>query len=371
MAVLTTDGRRRGLVLGLGLSGCFQSSFLEGLPCTSDRECDGLACIDGVCGGTSTSSSSTTTTTTATTTITITTIATADATSSSSESSSSGGPGCALPPHAPCDGSNQLLFALELGCDGEWPVVGAPTGATQSFSTSAVIGGFLPRAGERFAVIGTGLAAELEVEPPVGDPPNMPTVCSDDVVDEASDVLTLPSPLVAEGPAGDCVDDPALIGERLDCSHSLEGSITQVHDYAELRIGTTVPDDARSFSFELAFSSTESPFYEGAEYNDLFVAWLQSDAWTGNIAYAGGSPISVNSDLLLPAGATTSLLAGTCMRDHGTTGWLTTSAPVVPGEEIVIVFAIFDQTDSIVDSFVFLDAFEWSCAPVTRPETHA
>jgi hypothetical protein len=32
---------------------------------------------------------------------------------------------------------------------------------------------------------------------------------------------------------------------------------------------------------------------------------------------------------------------------------------------------VFDQGDSIVDSFVFLDAFEWSCAPVERPETHA
>ncbi|HWB81223.1 MAG TPA: choice-of-anchor L domain-containing protein [Nannocystaceae bacterium] len=362
---------RRAALLPFAVCGCFQSTFLDGLPCEKKRDCDGQHCIDGFCGGppeTSTTGASATTTTSATMT---TDATTTDATTTDADesSSSSGGPACELPPHQSCDGSNTLLLALELGCAGEWPAVSATMGATQSFSTSAAIGGFSPRAGERFAIVGSGLASELTMVPPKGDPPSMPMFCSDDVVTD--DVLELPSPLTAEAPAGDCIDDPALIGEMLDCSHTLTDAVTQVRDYAELRVGMEVPDGARSFSFDFAFSSTEFPAYQGMMYNDLFVAWLVSDMWTGNVAFAGGSPISVNSDLLLPAGATAALVADTCMRDHGTTGWLTTSAPVEPGEEIAIVFAVFDQGDSIVDSFVFLDAFAWSCAPVGQPETHA
>lgn len=366
--------RGSAAVLSLAAGGCFQSTFLDGLPCEKKRDCDGQHCIDGFCGGPpdgSTTGATTTTTSATTTSATTTSATTIDVTTTDADgsSSSSGGPGCELPAHESCDGSNTLLLALEIGCAGEWPAVSGTTGATQSFSTADVIGGFTARAGERFAVLGSGLASELTMVPPEGDPPSTPTFCNDDVV--ATDVLDLPSPLTAESPMGDCIDDPTLIGEMLDCSHTLPGAVTEVRDYAELRIGMDVPADARSFSFEFAFSSTEFPFYQGASYNDLFVAWLVSDAWTGNIAYAGASPISVNSDLLLPAGATAALVADTCMRDHGTTGWLTTSAPVEPGEEIALVFAVFDQGDSIVDSFVFLDAFAWSCAPVERPETHA
>lgn len=363
---------RRIALLSLAACGCFQSSFLDGLPCEKRRDCDGRPCIDGFCGGPPETSTTgpTTTLTTATTSATTNDTTTTDATTTDAdESSSSGGPACELPPHQSCDGSNTLLLALELGCAGEWPAISATMGATQSFTTSAAIGGFTARAGERFAVLGSGLASELTVVPPKGDPASMPSVCSDDVV--TNDVLVLPSPLTAEAPMGDCIDDPALIGEMLDCSHTLTDAVTEVRDYAELRVGMDVPPDARSFSFDFAFSSTEFPAYQGQMYNDLFVAWLVSDTWTGNIAFAGGSPISVNSNLLLPAGATAALVAGTCMRDHGTTGWLTTSAPVVPGEEIALIFAVFDQGDSIVDSFVFLDAFAWSCAPVGQPETHA
>ncbi|MEZ4453036.1 MAG: DUF4215 domain-containing protein [Nannocystaceae bacterium] len=54
------------LTSGAALS-CFNSGFLEGLPCMEDSECGDLHCVDGVCGGAATASTSTSETTEATT----------------------------------------------------------------------------------------------------------------------------------------------------------------------------------------------------------------------------------------------------------------------------------------------------------------
>ena len=63
---------------------------------------------------------------------------------------------------------------------------------------------------------------------------------------------------------------------------------------------------------------------------------------------------------------------GTCMKRHGATKWLSTVAPVQEQEEITLVFAIFDLSDSRLDSFVLVDNFRWLCdgkdTPETRPE---
>jgi hypothetical protein len=48
----------------------------------------------------------------------------------------------------------------------------------------------------------------------------------------------------------------------------------------------------------------------------------------------------------------------------GATGWLTTSAPVQPGEVMTIEFMIWDTGDASYDSSVVLDNFVWSPAPV-------
>jgi cysteine-rich repeat protein len=46
----------------------------------------------------------------------------------------------------------------------------------------------------------------------------------------------------------------------------------------------------------------------------------------------------------------------------GGTGWLTATAPVVPGETIELDLMIFDVTDNITDSLVLIDGFEWRAA---------
>jgi hypothetical protein len=135
-------------------------------------------------------------------------------------------------------------------------------------------------------------------------------------------------------------------------------------DYSELRIAAKVPDDVSAFRFDFAFFSVEWPFYEGKVFNDLFIGWLESENWTGNISFDGnGNPISLNAGFfaLKDQGGNLPEFQGTCMRRHGGTGWLSTAASVTPGEDITVVLAIFDLSDSILDSVVFIDNWEWGC----------
>ena len=93
-----------------------------------------------------------------------------------------------------------------------------------------------------------------------------------------------------------------------------------------------------------------------------------------------GNPISLNAGFLDYKDAPNSIdcpdpcmapeLQGTAMEGHAGTKWLTTSAGVSPGENVTIIWAIFDMSDGILDSSVILDNFEWNCEggpPVTVP----
>ena len=110
------------------------------------------------------------------------------------------------------------------------------------------------------------------------------------------------------------------------------------------------------------------------EQIEVFVAWLESEHWTGNIAFdMQGNPLSLNAAFLelyddqgdLPE------FAGTCMRYSAGTRWLTSTADVVPGESIDLILAIFDLDDVNWDSFVLVDNVRWSCGdapgPITEP----
>ena len=53
----------------------------------------------------------------------------------------------------------------------------------------------------------------------------------------------------------------------------------------------------------------------------------------------------------------------------GATKWLTTTAPVVPGEIITLKFAIWDTSDNSYDSLILLDNFKWLAEPSSGPST--
>ncbi|MBI5607684.1 MAG: putative metal-binding motif-containing protein [Deltaproteobacteria bacterium] len=155
---------------------------------------------------------------------------------------------------------------------------------------------------------------------------------------------------------------------NVNCKNS-----SSVYDYTELKLVINVPANAKAFSFDFNFMSHEYPVYVGSGYNDKFLAVLDSTAFKGNVSFdSKGNCISINNALfqecdpnapnkkstcnLGPSG-----LAGTGYDDvgGGGTGWLTTTSPVTPGEQITLRFIVFDEGDHILDSVAIIDNFRW------------
>jgi hypothetical protein len=176
-----------------------------------------------------------------------------------------------------------------------------------------------------------------------------------------------------------------------------------VFDLVDLKLEISVPLNALGFQIDFDFWSGEWPEYVCTPYNDTFIALLHSSALgqndPSNISFdMQGNTVSVNNgffDRCTPntetgcAGSVTKMatcpggpseLAGTGFFDMGTycgspstgggaTGWLTSQAPVTPGETMVIELMIWDTGDPYYDSTVLLDNFRWSAQPVTSGTT--
>jgi len=296
----------------------------------------------------------------------------------------SGAGGCLAPLHNPCDDDDDDYFhALGINCPGELEFVTSYTGhADAVYVQAGQLGTYDPPTypvleGDKMLILSSGIAQELTV-------PALYASTSNAGNDPGQN---LPAPInmnaVDPGFTTTCTDDPDLIGTG-DCSNTLQEQWEQgsgANDYAELRISGEVPGGASGFSYNLAFFSTEYPNYYQSTFNDMYVAWLQSEAWTGNVSFDEmGAPISLNAGFLdykdapndydCPNPCTAPELQGTAMEGHAGTKWLTTSAGVVPGEQFELLFSIFDLSDGILDSVVILDNFMWNCEggpPVTIP----
>jgi hypothetical protein len=182
----------------------------------------------------------------------------------------------------------------------------------------------------------------------------------------------------------------------------LEPWNTEAHDSAMLTLRVRAPTNARSFSVMTFFLSAEYPEWVCSEFNDFFVALIDSDADNpddGNIAIYDddGTPWPLGVNLVMVADGLfsqcengevgcerdlggnyagclgTAQLAGTgfdlfdpdiceASQDHvgGGTGWLRMSGNVTPGEVFEIRFAIWDTSGHIYDSLVILDDWQWS-----------
>ncbi len=302
---------------------------------------------------------------------------------------------CAPPSFPACDGGDggNLKWQRAIGlCDGDSEAEYSQT--TRPGAVAIVkgrLGGpkspFSPREGESMVVLSTGDASDLKLTPQ-GLRSKWPLECEDPLFCPSTDLGggrrgVLPAPMTwrpVDG-EGDCSEDPLLIGEG-DCSNSLAGPWLGgdgAYDYGELRMRAEVPRFTDALQFDFAFFSSEYPVFTqdvDVAYNDMFVAWLESEAWTGNVSFDDSlQPITVHSvfmDYRSPSEACPDCsapeLEGFAMEHHAGTKWLTTKAPVVPGETIDLVFAVFDLTDATFDSVVLLDGFEWSCSS-TRPIT--
>ena len=190
-------------------------------------------------------------------------------------------------------------------------------------------------------------------------------------------------------------------------------SAPQAEDLSEVKLTLKVPQNAKAISFQFNFFSAEYPEWVCTEFNDRFIAILESTGLdttklpqgqcvpgaatpTCNVSYDDkGQVVSINNgffDVCDSASGTSggqpwsntctkpsSMLAKTGYEKKdasnrtigGATGWLTTKAPVKPGETINLRFIILDEGDARLDSAVLIDNFKWEftsvAAPVTEP----
>ncbi len=291
---------------------------------------------------------------------------------------------CGAPNPVTCDHQDDDPWhAIGLNCTGGPHVQGEYNGDERSlYVHEGPVGTyepapFPPREGEKILILSSGISSDLLI------PNYFATADVNGYVDNGSS--TLPEPLVPMNVSDtkSCAEDPGLIGDG-DCSNTIEEQWTQgngANDYAELRITTKVPLNTTGFSYDFAFLSTEYPDYYQSQFNDMYIAWLESEQWTGNVSFdESGNPISLNAGFLdykdapnpvdCPPPCQAPELQGTAMVGHAATKWLTTSASVSPQEDITLVFAVFDLSDGALDTFILLDNWLWNCGggpPVTVP----
>lgn len=155
-----------------------------------------------------------------------------------------------------------------------------------------------------------------------------------------------------------------------DCSDSLYDHWVvndhgEFHDKIWMSFTVTPPAGVHGFVFDFAFFSAEYPqFLDVPSYADTFVAWASSSAFTGNLTFAGGDPLSATT--LQKIGRLTVLgqdpaLAGTGFEGHGGTEWMRVYGPAVPLEPLELTLFLTDIGDGWRASVALLDNFRWHC----------
>lgn len=154
-------------------------------------------------------------------------------------------------------------------------------------------------------------------------------------------------------------------------------------DVTVLKIDVDVPETANCLTFDFQFYSEEYPEWVNTQYNDAFIAELDSSTWTtsgtvisapDNFAFdPSGDVISINStgNTAMSAAAA----AGTTY--DGATPLLSASTQVTPGAHSLYL-SIFDQGDQELDSAAFVDNLvigfvpdpETNCVPGARPKIY-
>jgi hypothetical protein len=267
---------------------------------------------------------------------------------------------------------NEFAHSMEI-CDARFfkgATMAGPSD-TQARNVLASFGILKPKAGANFAFLSSGVA-----------------------VDEAGSGYVNPQQGTDLGNTG-TNPLPNLMGAD-SCGQADQ---TNVHDYSELVLKLHSPSNVQSFSFQFQFFSGEYPNYVCTQFNDEFLAIVQSSKTyptATNISYdAQQHPITVNSGFFIVCQNDTSKpQTQHCMfppsqNDKtgyettggpsipglpggipgGSTGWLSTTAPIGPNEDVTLRFVIFDEGDGVLDSAVLLDNFQWGASTVMGPST--
>lgn len=187
----------------------------------------------------------------------------------------------------------------------------------------------------------------------------------------------------------------------------------EVFDVVDVKLEMKAPKGAAGVKFDFDFFSGEWPAYICSRFNDGFIAYLSSPGFNNgkadNISFdSQKNPVSVNNGFFdrctanVPTGCAKNPLTGVPMAKPGTstcpagagelggtgfgivrdwcevygsagkpsvnggsTGWLTSQAPIKDGENFTIEFIIWDTGDGIFDSSVLLDNFSYVAGEVT------
>jgi hypothetical protein len=267
------------------------------------------------------------------------------------------------------------MEAIGLNCPGEWTVSGEtnadPLGV-RVLGQWGTADTYTPREGDAFLAISTGDLNEMNDVP--SDMGDSGFHCNSYFSGGGTTPTSWPAPIQINPVNGDCLSNPSLVGTG-DCSGTIQDQFNASgfkYDYQEVRFTTTVPPGANGLSFDVAFLTKEYPIWLSSAYNDMFIAWLESSNWSGNISFDnGGNVLSLKAAFMehFDDDGTLPEFEGTCMRYSAGTGWLESSVEVVEGDEITLVFAIFDLDDVNWDSIVFIDNFQWSCDGEGGPST--
>ena len=262
---------------------------------------------------------------------------------------------------------NEIAHSMEI-CDARF-LKSATTAGPSDMRARNVLANFgilKPKAGANFALLSNGVAVDE-----MGSGFKNPQQGGTDLVN------TFTNPL------------PNLMGSS-SCG---QADATNVHDYTEIVLKLHTPTNVQSFSFQFQFFSGEYPEFVCTSFNDEFLAIVQSSKTyptPTNISYdAQMHPITVNSGFFTVCTNDTSKpQTQHCMHPpsdnngtgyeikglgvgipSGSTGWLSTTAPIEPNEDVTLRFVIFDEGDGDLDSAVLIDNFQWGAATVMGPST--
>ncbi len=290
-----------------------------------------------------------------------------------------------------CDGEDSAVdHALGLNCPGGIKTEGPLTwiGSDLSRITTGVTLGitklYEPTEGGQRVMLSTGVAehalltlAQLPVE---GNCPNSQTCPSTELPGE--DLNSLPPPI--DPTPQKCKPNMDLPGAG-DCSGTvleqweLGGEPLVAYDYTELRFVAQVPQRTMALRLDFAFFTSEYPPRFPGGHNDMFVAWVSSEKYTGNFALdpeanpiaAETLPYTIKLDAMpfdCEPNCPDEPLRGFAFEGHAGTPWLPAEVPVTAGETVEVVFALFDVGDGKADSAVLLDGVQWVCSPPPTSE---
>lgn len=158
---------------------------------------------------------------------------------------------------------------------------------------------------------------------------------------------------------------------------------SQANDWTTLKLDVEVPAGDNCLALDYRFLSEEFPEFVGSEFNDAFIAEIDSSSWSvgegGELARSNdfasspeSTPISVNG--VGPTAVTMEEAEGTYF--DAATGLITTKAPISSGPHSIYL-SIFDASDKILDSAVFLDNLRFvnedasTCRPPNSAELQA